>query len=283
MALDLTDFHNVKQFSIDFLQQFSTLHYFVENAGSTANINGTPLTPSKTLEGIEHLYAANYLGHFLLVQLLLPTMLQTSSSSFTPQIVAMSSIFHWLHDTKNLEALLPVYGYWARHLTEKEQNKFLAMSKQYGNTKFLQICMCFELQKRISMDDLVITPVIPGFVKSDIGHTFRSGQDRGFPLVNILQVDPVMGSQTAMNALLENVNDGKVSKADGGFVLQPYWTPLHQQDTLFRNIDLFLIWETLLQKWSWGLYRWKAHPNAYNLDFTEKLWEESLEVISEYL
>lgn len=275
MALDLTDFDNIQQFASIFLEEFSQLHYLVENAGRIANLDGSLMEPSRTKEGVEHLYAANYLGHFLLTQLLLPTILKTKSSNHIPRIVALTSIVHWFHDTKNLPSLLPLNGYWSKLISSKEQSHFLTMLKQYGNTKFLQICMCFELQQRMA-GQLVVTPVIPGFVKSDIGQSQRGGKDMDkIPI----KLPTEKGIETTLFALLDDSN----AVGNENYVVQPYYSPLHQDDTMFGNLDVFILWEAILQKFTWGLRKWKPHPNAFNQTFTQQLWEESLEAVQSYM
>jgi NAD(P)-dependent dehydrogenase (short-subunit alcohol dehydrogenase family) len=95
-----------------------------------------------TGDGYEHVYASNYLGHFLLLQLLFPAL----TASVPARVTTTSSIMHWWHDADNLTALLPDND---RATASLEQHHFFNRARQYGNTKLLQICMCFELQRRL--------------------------------------------------------------------------------------------------------------------------------------
>ena len=56
-----------------------------------------------TAQGYEVTYASNYLGHFLLLNLLMPLLMRSPD----PRVSVTSSIMHWHHDHHALERLLP--------------------------------------------------------------------------------------------------------------------------------------------------------------------------------
>lgn len=88
MSLSLDDLDSVKSFAKEFCSRFKKLEYLCENAGIAVQDKKTP-KPSK--QGYEICYASNFLGHALLMELLLPTLLASAPArvSFT------SSITHW--------------------------------------------------------------------------------------------------------------------------------------------------------------------------------------------
>lgn len=249
IALDLSDLDDVRRFAENFLQTSSQLHFLVENAGMAGLAFGWK-GPWVSKQGYEMLYAANYLGHFLLLQLLLP-LLQESSG----RVTATSSIFHWGHDS--LPAILP-----RNQLRSDENEGFGASMRQYGNTKMGQVLMCFEMQRRFP--DVPCTPVAPGLINSGISNLdleSRGGDD--FFLCGRSTKD---GAQTTLHALL--------SKDLGKEVfLQPYYSPLHQSPPVSRYS--VVLWEPISQILTWGLYQWTPHPHAYNATFAERLWDDS--------
>lgn len=83
-ALDLTDLASVRAFAERFVASGRPLHVLVNNAGVMA----TPL--GKTAQGHELQVGTNHVGHFLLTQLLRPT-LEASAPS---RIVTVSSALH---------------------------------------------------------------------------------------------------------------------------------------------------------------------------------------------
>merc|ERR1711957_381710 len=146
---------------------------------------------------------------------------------------------------------------------------------QYANTKLLQVVMAFELQRRLAQDgnvNLTVTPVTPGFVATSIGKSDREAGGRNpFSLMQ----DPDEGAQTTLHALF-----APDMKAATGFFLQPYYSPKHRQDPWFGGfLGVIGPFELLGQKFTWGLYKWLAHPNAHRLDFAKRLWDASAETV----
>ena len=98
--LDTSDLESVASFARSFLANHSQLHYLINNAGihyiSTA---GDPLRnmslPMVSPQGYDLAFATNYLGHFLLTELLLPLIAETSSYGV---VVNIASSFHYLSD-----------------------------------------------------------------------------------------------------------------------------------------------------------------------------------------
>mmetsp|Transcript_98048 Transcript_98048/g.194093 ORF Transcript_98048/g.194093 Transcript_98048/m.194093 type:complete len:163 (+) Transcript_98048:57-545(+) len=67
LELDLMSKYSVRKFAKSFLEQYTSgLHLLINDAGI-----GRP--SSKTADGFESVFEVDYLGHFLLTELLLPT------------------------------------------------------------------------------------------------------------------------------------------------------------------------------------------------------------------
>jgi NAD(P)-dependent dehydrogenase (short-subunit alcohol dehydrogenase family) len=264
MVLDLSLLASVRVFADDFMSRHAKLHFFVENAGSTKPVDGGALAPWVTEEGFENLYVSNYLSHFLLLQLLLPTIKESAPA----RISTTSSVVHWAADS-NLSALLPT---GSAATTSIEHYGLGAAFGQYGNTKFLQVAMCFELQRQLlaaGVSGVTVAPVSPGAVATAVGSTTR-GVDAE---ASVLQ-PPREGAQTTLHALLDPAVEGT-----RGFFYQPYWTPLHRSVPRWPMLTVALPWELLLQKRNWGLHRWAPHPDAHRRDFGELLWSESMKAV----
>lgn len=84
MPIDLSKLHSVKEFVKTFTTKYDQLDLLVNNAG-------VMMPPySKTEDGFELQFGANYLGHFLLTGLLMDTLLKTPNS----RVVSLSSNAH---------------------------------------------------------------------------------------------------------------------------------------------------------------------------------------------
>jgi len=263
MALVLDDFESVAQFAKGFVAKHSALDYYVQNAG----VAFAPQPPNDlTKDGsFEAVYAGNYLGHFLLTELLLPTIKATPGArvSFT------SSITHW-GATFDLDDLLPD-GDLARG-RRKDDNV-------YQNSKLLQILHCFELQRRLRGTGVTLTPVAPGLIQTDIfdnddkrkGGDFKT--DVSWPMQSIEE-----GCKTNLHALLSPSMEGQE-----GYFLQPYYSPKHQNAPYFGGMEQFILFEALQQRRTWGLHRWLPHPNAHRKAFASKLYDSSKAAVAKYL
>jgi len=58
-------------------------------------------------------------------------------------------------------------------------------------------------------------------------------------------------------------------------IVQPYWTPLHTQPPTFGGLPEVVLFEILLQRFTWGIYEWSPHPAAYDREAAARLWDES--------
>ncbi|MGB3614406.1 MAG: SDR family NAD(P)-dependent oxidoreductase, partial [Elainellaceae cyanobacterium] len=84
MPLDLSELSSVRAFAQAYRERFSHLDLLINNAG----VMCPPY--SKTEDGFERQMGVNYLGHFLLTELLLDLMPDTSQS----RVVSLSSNAH---------------------------------------------------------------------------------------------------------------------------------------------------------------------------------------------
>ncbi|KAI3319366.1 putative short-chain dehydrogenase [Xylariaceae sp. AK1471] len=88
IEMDLDSLDSVKNAAQQFLKKSSQLNVLVNNAG----IMACPRTA--TVDGFERQFAVNYLAHFTLTTLLLPTMMSSSSPTFNSRVVWVSSTGH---------------------------------------------------------------------------------------------------------------------------------------------------------------------------------------------
>jgi NAD(P)-dependent dehydrogenase (short-subunit alcohol dehydrogenase family) len=73
IALDLASLKSVNEFAREYTRSHKQLHVLVNNGG-------TAKACTMTEDGNEHAFQVNYLSHFLLTQLLLPTLKRTGSA-----------------------------------------------------------------------------------------------------------------------------------------------------------------------------------------------------------
>jgi len=90
MACDLSSLESVKQFAADFAKTGKPCHILLANAG-------VMMCPySVTADGHEMQFGTNHLGHFALVQQLLPVLKATGKQAGQPsRVVVLSSAAHF--------------------------------------------------------------------------------------------------------------------------------------------------------------------------------------------
>ncbi|KAF2968054.1 hypothetical protein GQX73_g5517 [Xylaria multiplex] len=131
IEMDLDSLDSVRNAAQQFLQMSSQLNVMINNAG----IMACPKTI--TVDGFERQFAVNYLAHFTLTTLLLPTMLSSSSPTFNSRVVWVSSSGH-RHDHCRLDlndiGLLDHYEPWSAYGQSKTATIWASnhIDRKYG-------------------------------------------------------------------------------------------------------------------------------------------------------
>jgi len=88
LELDMDSLASVRACAKQFLEKSSTLNILVTNAGVMMTPEG------RTQDGFETQFGTNHLAHFLLFQLLKPTLLSSATPEFGSRVVSLSSAGH---------------------------------------------------------------------------------------------------------------------------------------------------------------------------------------------
>jgi retinol dehydrogenase 12 len=144
LPLDLGDFESVRRCAQAFLASDLPLHVLVNNAG-LAGKRG--LTPS----GFEVTFGTNYMGHFLLTQLLLPRLLQSGPA----RVVTLTSEAHYRASGIDWQAV-------------RESTRSRTGVPEYNVSKLANVLFSAELARRVAGQNLTTYAVHPGVVASDV-------------------------------------------------------------------------------------------------------------------
>ena len=155
MQLDLADLDSIRAFAAAFTQRYGRLDVLINNAGILGRKR------AETKQGFEMSFGVNYLGAFLLTQLLLP-LLEKSEQG---RIVMMSSIAYGWVDVR-FDDLNFTRGY----------NRFLA----YGHSKLCNLLFTRALADKLHArgSRVTINAEHPGIVASDIVVNRANGRFR---------------------------------------------------------------------------------------------------------
>lgn len=191
LLLDLSRLSSVRDAALAFVASGRRLHALICNAG--LNVGAVYPTPAsrRTEEDFDVCWSANFIGHALLVRLLLPVLVRTarqeqaalvgaggkgeqSESSgggrnlpFPVRIVTLGSVSH-----RFLYALPTSAADWRSHFRD-------VSGHPYSLTKAACMLLAFELQRRLDGEGagslVQVLAVSPGSVNSDIWRFCGSG------------------------------------------------------------------------------------------------------------
>jgi NAD(P)-dependent dehydrogenase (short-subunit alcohol dehydrogenase family) len=148
LICDLSEMAQVRHAAEEFKERFRTLDILINNAG------GVVKPPRRTSEGLEAMFAGNYLGHFFLTELLLDEL----KASGNARVINVSSIAHRTAKI-DFESIHPNASHWGG----------------YGQSKLAQILFTYELADRLKGDGVTVNALHPGAVKSGFTAEFRTG------------------------------------------------------------------------------------------------------------
>eukprot|EP00940_MAST-03C_sp_MAST-3C-sp2_P002272 g2272.t1 len=227
LPLDLSSFASVRTF----VKRAKQVTRETRIAGVINNAHFSGLhRPTPTEDGCEHSFQVNYLSHFLLTLLLLPSMERDA------RIIHVSSRMYRLGITDRKK-----YGNATRNL----DSDLYDGSRVYPDTKLFQILFSNELQSRLDMDkhnSIVSQSIHPGSMVAT-----KRGCLRGPEYVLAHRIEPLMmtlfGSDVfdAARAVVRVATSHSTGGPPGG----RYW---HQQreERLTRNAT-----DAANRKWLW--------------------------------
>lgn len=169
---DLSTQKAIHQLVKDFKEKYQHLHVLINNAG--VNLSKRVLTE----DGIESTFAINYLAPFLLSNLLLD-ILQNSSPArivnVASSILAKSINFENLNGEKHYRQL-----------------------KAYGQSKLALILFTYEFARRIEGMGVTVNCLHPGYVKTNMIKNFRGFVKYFFPFIGLFMKSPKKGAKTSI-------------------------------------------------------------------------------------
>jgi len=190
MRLDLASLASIREFARAFLETYPRLDVLVNNAGVSSK------TRTVTGDGFETTFQVNYLGHFLLTELLLDRLKASAPS----RIVNVGSEVHR----------------WARlDLDDLQWGRGYRQMRAYGSSKLEMTLFTYELARRLDGNRVTANVVHPGFIRTNLG---MADAGSGFRFVRRFIKGPDVGAQASLYAAtspdLESVS-GKYMTRNG--------------------------------------------------------------------
>jgi NAD(P)-dependent dehydrogenase (short-subunit alcohol dehydrogenase family) len=182
LQLDLSDLQSVKESARTFAEKEKELHVLINNAGVMM-----PPVEQLTKDGYDLQFGTNVLGHFLFTQLLLPTLLASSTPSSPSRIVTVAST----------GALLTGHIDYTT-LTPGPARTRLGKQGLYIQSKLANVIVAQELARRFGDRGLVSVSLNPGTLKTDL---YRHSDGALLKFIQNLITHPVeLGALTPLYA-----------------------------------------------------------------------------------
>ncbi|CAH8874603.1 unnamed protein product [Trichobilharzia szidati] len=179
--LDLASMHSIKMFCNRIISKYTRLDFLINNAGLVVG------KYEKTVDGFEMTMGVNYLGHFLLTELLLPLLKKSAPS----RIIILSSVVHYAARLNKPDL----------QLRESEYSEV----KAYNQSKLANVMHAVELSERLQNSGVTVVSVHPGVVKTELDRDIKGiGMKVLFTLTKPLFIGPWKGAQTTLYTVLSD-------------------------------------------------------------------------------
>ncbi|KAL8679785.1 MAG: hypothetical protein Q9186_003950 [Xanthomendoza sp. 1 TL-2023] len=193
VTMDLNSLDSVRSAAQSVLSQTQTLNILINNAGIMAVPNLV-----KTADGFESQFGTNHLAHFLLFQLLQPTLVASSTPAFSSRVINLSSSGHRAGPVQmgNYNFENGKYSPWAA----------------YGSSKTANIYMANEIERRYGSKGLHALSVMPGGIRTglqgNIPDSVKATWDVDLEVKNYMK-SPEQGAATSVYAAISEEWEGK--------------------------------------------------------------------------
>lgn len=237
LELDLDSLESVRACASDFLSKSKTLNIFIANAGVMACPVG------RTKDGFELQMGTNHLAHFLLFNLLKPTLLASATPEFNSRAIFLSSVAH-RYAEPNFDNLF----------LEGAYNEWIS----YGQSKTASNWTANEIDRRYGAKGLRAFSVHPGGIQTELGrHLPEEGAKAMLndPVLAKLWKSPEQGAATTVFAATSKALDGMGGKYLEDCQISRPWTEADGQ-------------------WGPGYAAW-----AYDAEKEGRFWKMSLDLV----
>jgi len=175
MQVDLASLSSIREFTKQFSKRYQQLNVLINNAGVYCAKRG------ETKDGFEKTMGINYLGPFLLTNLLLPLLKKTPEARIVN--VSSNAYFQGKIDFNNL------------HLKKRYQG-----FKAYSASKLAIVLFTLELAERLKDTGITVNALHPGHTATDIWNMWPGTwyQELLFKIIRRLAKSPEEAAKTSI-------------------------------------------------------------------------------------
>ncbi|GCF93641.1 short-chain dehydrogenase [Enterococcus florum] len=174
VVIDLGSLTDIRRGAGEISRRYPSIDVLVNNAGV--------VTTKKewTIDGFEKMFGVNYLGHFLLTQLLLPNLKRAEQG----RIVVVSS---------------GAYKFGKLVLTDLRSEQHFTIWGNYGGSKLANLLFAKEMSRRLKDTQITVNAVHPGAVATNLGVSRETGFGKAvYQVLKPFFQTSAQGAQTAI-------------------------------------------------------------------------------------
>lgn len=239
IKMDLNSLDSVREAAQEVLSKTQTLNILINNAGIMA-------VPSlvNTADGFESQFGTNHLAHFLLFELLKPTLLASSTPRMNSRVICLSSSGHRAGRVQigNYNFEHGNYSPWAA----------------YGSSKTAAIYMANEIERRYGSRGLHGLSVMPGGIRTGLQEhvpdAVKASWDEDLEVKKYMK-SPAQGAATTIYAALSQEWEGRGGRYLEDCAESPAVAP------------------------GWGATAIGYAPHAYDEKDARQLWMDSCKMV----
>lgn len=221
MICDFSSQKSIREFATNFKEKYNQLDILINNHGAVFS------KKELTEDGIERTFATNYLGYFLLTNLLLDLLLESAPA----KILNVSSGAY----AATKEWVLADYNY---------DNRLYFSFKAYSESKLYDIMFTYYLADKLKEEEVTVNSYSPGFTKTNFG----SGSfimKLSMVLLSPFAKKPIKATKTAIKLVASPefdqksglfLEDGKVKKTTEITYNKEYQKELWQLSKKLTNL-----------------------------------------------
>jgi len=201
--LDLSSLESVRTFASTITLKNERIHALVCNAGvwvPPPDGDGKQQQQTKTQDGYEIHFGVNHLGHFALIQSLIPQLL-VQRDNMDARIVIVSST---LCKSGKIDLTKRDFIYNAREKTAEDKTRSFA-PPAYCDSKLINLLTCRELAVRLKGTNVTTYAVSPGFCRSQLGRNVKFPFFKkllAVPMMRLVQRTPEQGALNIVHAVV---------------------------------------------------------------------------------
>lgn len=174
LIADISSQIQVRRLAEQVKSRYKRLDVLINNAGISIG------EPIKSVDGIELTFATNYLGHFLLTELLLE-ILKASAPS---RIINVSSFVHrW---TGGIE------------FDDLQRKKKFSGVQAYAQSKLAMLMFTYELARRLKGSPVTVNALNPGLVNTNLGNDLTGFLKVAGASLKSVAITPEKGARTSI-------------------------------------------------------------------------------------